>query len=137
MAVKRWERKVITKPRYSFPLNSPHQSMMRLTVWNISSRLPSRGGNRPILGADVGAPHFLIEGAGRQQLRDTASLDPSAESKVVPSGSISNAFHNRSASSRFLYLIALRKQNFEIFKKNPSAKPKDFFEKQASKLSLR
>ena len=35
MAAKMWEKKVMTKPRYSLPLNSPHQSMIRFTVLNM------------------------------------------------------------------------------------------------------
>jgi hypothetical protein len=35
MAANRWEKKENTNPAYNFPLNSPHQSMIRFNVLNI------------------------------------------------------------------------------------------------------
>ena len=35
MTANKWEKKENTKPMYSFPLNSPHQSMIRFNVQNI------------------------------------------------------------------------------------------------------
>ena len=89
-AVKMCEKNVIRNPRYNFPLNSPHQSIIRFTVLNIAYAFPS---------ADVTA-QFFAPMCESHISRYSGQL--SSSSSCFPSARISPFFRTTMLSAFFI-----------------------------------